>query len=98
MAWRPKAAYHYIQSQLIEPDLIVDISGFWDKKMEAVKAYRSQFYDPTSKEPETYVSSPDFLRMLEARATEFGHAIGVRYGEGFTVDRVIGVQSLFSIA
>jgi N-acetylglucosamine malate deacetylase 1 len=96
-AWRPKALYHYIQSQLIQPDLIVDISGFWDKKMDAVRAFKTQFYDPGSKEAETYVSNPDFLRMLEARATEFGHAIGVRYGEGYTVGRFIGVNSLFDI-
>ena len=96
-AWRPKALYHYIQSQLLQPDIIVDISGFWDKKMEAVRAYKTQFFDEKSKEPETYVSSLDFLRMLEARATEFGHAIGVKYGEGYTVRRFIGVKSLFDI-
>ncbi len=96
-AWRPRALYHYIQSQLIQPDLIVDITGFWDKKMEAVRAFKTQFYDPGSQEPETYVSNPDFLRMLEARATEFGHAIGVKCGEGFTVRRFIGVNSLFDI-
>ncbi len=96
-AWRPKVLYHYIQSQMLQPDLIVDISGFWDKKMEAVRAFKTQFYDSTSKEPETYVSNPDFLKMLESRASEFGHAIGVKYGEGFTVRRFIGVKSLFDI-
>ncbi len=95
--WRPNALYHYIQSQLIPPDFVVDISGFWEKKMEAVRAYKTQFYDPGNKEPETYVSNPNFLLLLEARATEFGHAIGVRYGEGFTVRRFIGVKSLFDI-
>ncbi len=95
--WRPKALYHYIQSQLLLPDLIVDISGFWDRKMEAIRTYKSQFYDPSSKEPESYVSNPDFLRMIEARAVEFGHAIGVSHGEGYTVRRPTGVKNLFDV-
>jgi bacillithiol biosynthesis deacetylase BshB1 len=95
LAWRPRAMYHYVQSQLMLPDLIVDISGYWDKKMEAIRAYKSQFYDPASKEPESYVSNPHFLRMVEARAIEFGHAIGVKYGEGYTVRRPMGMKSLF---
>lgn len=95
--WRPGAVYHSIQSLFIEPDFIVDISEQFEQKMEAVRAFTSQFYDPDSKEPETYISSPSFLRMLEARAVEFGHAIGVRYGEGFTVRRYPGVRSLFDL-
>ena len=89
--------YHYVQSQLMLPDLIIDISGFWEQKMEAVRAYKSQFYDPASKEPESYVSNPNFLRMVEARAIEFGHAIGVRYGEGYTVRRPMGVKNLLDL-
>ena len=96
-AWRPKAFYHYIQSQFIAPDFIVDISDVWDKKLEAIRAFRTQFFDPTSKEPETYISSPAFLKLLEARAIEMGHGIGVKYGEGFTVRRWIGVKSLYDI-
>lgn len=93
-AWRPKALYHFIQSQILEPDFVVDISEFWDKKMDSVRAYKTQFYDPNSKEPDTYISNPAFLRMVESRAQEFGHAIGVRFGEGYTVRRLIGVDSL----
>lgn len=96
-AWRPKNVYHYIQSQFIEPDFVVDITPFWDKKMEAIRAYKTQFYDPQSKEAETYISRPGFLDMLQARATECGHSIGVRYGEGFTVRKYIGVKSLFDL-
>lgn len=92
--WRPSVLYHYIQSQLIKPDFVVDVSGFWDTKMEAVKAFKSQFHDPTSKEPETYISSQGFIKMLEARGVELGHAIGVQYGEGFTTRRTIGVNAL----
>ncbi|MBX7125577.1 MAG: bacillithiol biosynthesis deacetylase BshB1 [Cyclobacteriaceae bacterium] len=96
-AWRPRNLYHYIQSQYLQPDFIVDISAYWDKKMESIRAYRSQFYDPASKEPETYISNPAFMKLLEARAVELGHAIGVRYGEGFTVRRTAGVKSLYDI-
>lgn len=95
--WRPKVVYHYIQSRFIQPDLIVDISDHWDAKMESIKAFKSQFFDPNSRDPQTYISSPQFLEELEARAMEFGHAIGVKYGEGFTVDRTAGVRNLFNL-
>lgn len=96
-AWRPKTVYHYIQSQFIEPDFVVDISEHWDLKIASVKAYKTQFFDPKSTEPQTYISSPDFLRMVESRAIELGHAIGVKYGEGFTVRRYPGVKSLLDL-
>ncbi|HEY3403779.1 MAG TPA: bacillithiol biosynthesis deacetylase BshB1 [Ohtaekwangia sp.] len=96
-AWRPKVVYHFIQSQLILPDIIVDISGFWETKINAIKAFKTQFFDPNSKEPETYISNPAFLKMIESRALEFGHAIGVEHGEGFTVRRQPGVDHLFQI-
>jgi bacillithiol biosynthesis deacetylase BshB1 len=96
-AWRPKVVYHYIQSQFITPDFIADISGYWDTKLEAIKAFRSQFYDPNSEEPETYISNPSFLRMIESRALEFGHAIGTAHGEGFTVRRHPGIEDLFKL-
>lgn len=95
--WRPRVLYHYIQSQLITPDFVVDVSEHWEKKMESVLAFKSQFHDPNSKEPETYISSQGFLKMLEARGTELGHAIGAQYGEGFTVRRTIGVDNLTDI-
>lgn len=96
-AWRPEAVYHYVQSQFITPDFIVDISNQWETKMKAVKAFRSQFFNPESNEPETYISKPGFLKMVEARAIEYGHAIGASYGEGFTVRRFPGVNSLFDL-
>ena len=92
--WRPKAIYHYIQAYHHDPDVIVDVSEFWDKKMEAVKAYSSQFYDPKSKEPQTFISTPEFMELVKSRAVEFGQAIGVRYGEGFTSRRKIGARAL----
>jgi len=95
--WRPEVVYHYVQSQFITPDFIVDISAEWETKMKSIKAFSSQFFNPASKEPETYISKPGFLKMLEARAVEYGHAIGVTYGEGFTTRRFVGVDSLFNL-
>lgn len=95
--WRPSVVYHYIQSLYIEPDFIVDISDYWDTKMKAIQTFKSQFYDPESNEANTYISSPDFIKMLEARAIDWGHAIGTKYGEGFTTRRYPGVRSLFDL-
>lgn len=95
--WRPKVVYHYIQSLFIEPDFVMDVSAHWPKKVEAIKAFKTQFYDPSSSEPQTYISSPDFLRMIESRGVELGHAIGVKYAEGFTVKRYPGVKNLLDL-
>jgi len=96
-AWRPNALYHYIQSNYIEPDFIVDISRHWEKKLESIMAFKSQFYDPNSTEPDTFISSENFLKFIEARALELGHRIGAKYGEGFTVQRYLGVRNLFDL-
>jgi N-acetylglucosamine malate deacetylase 1 len=96
-AWRPKAIYHYIQNNFIKPDIVVDITGLWDKKLEAIKAFKSQFFDPENDEPETFISQPGFLDFLHSRAREFGHSIGVKYGEGFTVNHQMGIKSLFNL-
>ena len=93
-AWRPKHVYHYIQWNTIEPDFVVDVSDFIDDKMEAVKAYGSQFYDPNSKEPNSPISSKNFLDSVKYRAKDLGRLIGVAYGEGFTTERYIAVKSL----
>ncbi|MEL7149012.1 MAG: bacillithiol biosynthesis deacetylase BshB1, partial [Bacteroidota bacterium] len=79
-AWRPKVIYFSIQSQSLQPDLIVDVSESWSTKMEAIRAFKSQFHNPDSKEPETYISNPEFLKMIESRGKEFGHSIQVQYG------------------
>lgn len=96
-AWRPKNIYHYIQDRYLIPDFIVDISDFWEQKEASVRAFKSQFYDPNSVEPESYLSSPAFLKFLEARNREMGHAIGVEFGEGFTSYKKIGVKDLGSL-
>lgn len=96
-AWRPKAVYHYIQDRMITPDFILDVTPYWEKKLEAIRAFRSQFYNPDDTSPNTYISSPEFLEFIEARAKEFGHAIGTTYGEGFTKERHVGVRNLFDL-
>jgi bacillithiol biosynthesis deacetylase BshB1 len=92
--WRPKRVYHYIQWKNLEPDFLVDVSAFMDKKMEAIKAYRTQFHDPESKEPETPISSKNFLDSVLYRARDMGRLIGVDYAEGFTVERPLAVTGL----
>lgn len=92
--WRPKVVYHYIQWQNIEPDFVVDVSGFIDIKMEAILAYSSQFHDPNSKEPETPISSKNFLDSIDYRARDLGRLINTEHAEGFTVERVVAVNKL----
>jgi bacillithiol biosynthesis deacetylase BshB1 len=96
-AWRPKFLYHYIQDRYIKPDLVVDISKYWAMKEASIRAYKSQFYDPNSTEPQSYLTSPEFLDFLKARSQEMGHSIGARFGEGFTKTKMIGVKDLFDL-
>jgi len=95
--WRPKFIYHYIQNNYIKPDFVFDITPFWDTKLKSILAFKSQFHDPTSNEPESFISSESFLQFIEARAREYGHSINVTYGEGFTVERMIGIDNLFDL-
>lgn len=95
--WRPKVVYHYIQDNFIEPDFVVDITPFMNKKMESIMAYASQFFDPNSKEPATPISSANFMEYVKAKSSLFGRAINCDYAEGFTVDRYIGVENLFDL-
>ena len=92
--WRPKLVYHYIQWKTIEPDFVVDVSDFMDIKMEAIKAYATQFYNPNSNEPESPISSKNFLESVRFRAQDLGRLIGSNYAEGFTVERYLAVNSL----
>ena len=97
-ACRPKAVYHYIQDRYIEPDLVFDITPYWEQKMNSIRVFKSQFFDPENTEgPETYISNPEFLRFIEARAREMGHKIGTTFGEGFTKERHLGVRNLFDL-
>lgn len=94
VAWRPKQVYHYLQWKNIEPDFVVDISGFNEKRVEAILAYSSQFYDPNSNEPETPIATKNFLESLSYRTQDLGRLIGVDYAEGFTVERYLAINSL----
>lgn len=96
-AWRPKNVYHYIQWKNIEPDIVIDISGYIDKKLAAVKAYKTQFFDKDSKEPQTPISSDNFLDSITYRARDLGRLVGTDHAEGFTVERYAAVDSIFDL-
>ena len=96
--WRSKAFYHYIQFTHHEPDFIVDIRGFADQKRKSLKAYKSQFFDPNSNEPETLIASKEFMDMIESRNTVFGARASIFEGEGFISDLKPGIKDLFDIA
>jgi bacillithiol biosynthesis deacetylase BshB1 len=93
-AWRPKVVYHYIQWKNIEPDFVVDISDFMEVKMRSILAYSSQFYNPNTNEPESPISSKNFLDSVRYRAQDLGRIIGKDFAEGFTVERYLAVNSL----
>ena len=93
-AWRPKHVYHYIQWENLEPDLVVDVSGFVETKLSAVKAYSSQFYNPKSTEPSSPISSKNFLDSIVYRAQDLGRLIGTTHAEGFNTERYIAVENL----
>jgi LmbE family N-acetylglucosaminyl deacetylase len=96
-AWRPKLFLTYIQDYQLCPDLVVDITDFFETKIHAIGAYASQFYNPNSTEPETYISTFDFWKFLEARSRNVGHLIGTTYGEGFQSEIPLKVSSLLDL-
>ena len=95
--WRPKQVYHYIQWKNIKPDIVVDISGFIEIKMQSVLAYKTQFYNKDIKENETPISSKNFTDSIIYRARDLGRLVGVEHGEGFTVERYPAVDSIFDL-
>lgn len=96
-AWRPKHVYHYIQWKNIEPDFVVDVTDFLDKKLEVVFAFKSQFHSKDADEPETPITSTNFRDSITYRAQDLGRLIGVEYAEGFTVERYVAVNSLYDL-
>lgn len=96
-AWRPANVFHYIQSRSLTPSFVVDISAHMDKKMESILAHSSQFFDPNSKEPDTFISGNSFLEFVKGRAKELGQQIGVDFAEGFISNKIIGVKSFDGI-
>jgi len=97
-AWRPKAVYHYVQDRYVKPDLVVDITPYMEQKMACVRAFASQFYNPTDSSPQTPISSKLFLDSVEGKCRVYGRDIGVDYAEGFTAERNIGVNDLFDLS
>ena len=95
--WTPKRVYNYIQSVSLEPDFVCDISAHMEQKMAAIRVFKSQFFDPNSNEPDTYISNAEFLTLIEARSREWGHRIGVSFGEGFVNRQLLGVNNLFNL-
>ncbi len=92
--WRPKYLLHYLQDRFYEPDVIIDVSDVWEQRMETIKAYKTQFHSTESTEPQTYISSPEFLEALVSRARLLGKRIGVQFAEGFVSKKNIGIRDL----
>jgi len=97
--WRPSYVLHYIQDWYHEPDLLIDISDVFDQRMKAIEAYGTQFFtaETSNEGPQTYISTPDFLDSVIARARMFGKRIGVKYAEGFISEKKIGIRNLDSL-
>jgi len=96
--WRPNLVLHFIQDNYIKPDILIDVTEHWDKKIESIQAYGSQFFNPEWKEEhQTYISTAEFYHVVEARAREYGKAIQVKFAEGFTSRKMLGVENLFSL-
>ena len=96
-AWRPAYTFHYIQDRFIQPSFVIDITSYMERKMEAVLAYGTQFTNADTSEPQTYISSPQFLETVKARALMLGKRIGVGYAEGYITEKIIGFSNFDAI-
>lgn len=95
--WRPKLLLHYIQDYHLVPDIVVDVTEFMDKKIQLIKTFKSQFFDPDSTEPVTPISTRDFMEQMEGKARTYGRYIGAAFGEGFISKRPIGCRELITL-
>ena len=97
--WRPNAVYHYIQDYYHKPDFVVDVEKYLDKKLSAIGAFKSQFFslDQDQNEPQTLISTKEFMDFVMARGLDYGRPINSKFGEGFLIERLIGLNSLFDI-
>jgi len=98
-AWRPKYVFNYIQDLYFKPDFVIDISAVFDKKVQAIEAFATQFYTAKAndKEPQTYISSPEFLESVINRSKMYGKMIGVRHAEGFLSKKMVGIKTFDSL-
>lgn len=96
-AWRPTYVFHYIQARYLKPDFVIDISEHHNIKLQSILAYSTQFHDPNSTEPQTFISSPQFLETVKSRDMMWGQQIGVQYAEGFISEKLLGIKSFDGI-
>ena len=96
-SWRPKSLLYSIQNNYIEPHFVVDVSKYIDVKINAINCFKSQFYDPKSKENDSFISTKEFMDFIKSRSIEMGHSIGVKHGEGFTSENKLKLTSLDSL-
>jgi bacillithiol biosynthesis deacetylase BshB1 len=94
---RPRLVAHYIQDFYLEPSFVIDVTPFVDRKIEVIKSFKTQFYDPNSPEPSTPISGEEFFDFIKGRMLNMGRPAGMRYAEGFTISRVFGVKDLFGV-
>ena len=92
-AWRPKYVFKYVQDRYLKPDFVVDISEVFEEKLEAIRAFKTQFFQDEMDGPQTYISTPDFLDSIIYRSKMFGKMIGVKYAEGFITKKMVGLKN-----
>ena len=97
ISWRPQLILEYIQWNEIKPDIVINITGYLDKKIEAVRAYKSQLFDSKNNENNTPISTENFLNSVKYRAQNLGRLIGTEAGEGFTSRQLLAVKGLDSL-
>ena len=97
MPHRPRLVAHYIQDFYLEPSFVIDVTDYVDRKIEVIKAFKTQFYDPNSPEPSTPISGEEFFDFIKGRMLNMGRPAGMKYAEGFIISRVFGIKDLFEV-
>lgn len=92
--WRPNNLFHYIQDHQLNADIAFDITDYLDKKIEIIKCFGSQFYNPNSMELDSPISGQDFFELLKAKAMIYGRSIHATYAEGFNTAGPFQVKDL----
>ena len=93
-SWRPKSLFYSIQNNYVDPHFVIDVTKYFDTKIDAISCFKSQFYDPNSKETDSFISTKEFMDFIRSRSIEMGHSIGVKHGEGFTSENKLKLTSL----
>lgn len=97
-AFRPRLQLQLIQDKYIQPDIILDVTDYWDIKEQSILAYKTQFNATNDDDgPQTYISTPDFMKYTRGRGRELGRNIQASFGEGFTARKLLGVDDLFNL-